>query len=137
MTVKYIGLDVHQATTVAAVLDDRGKLVMECILETKASTLLDFVGGTRHFGSGQLGCPGCRMCCSPMCIDWWSVTPRKNALLKQGNKSDKIDARKLAEFCGPSCFRRSTTARTGCAAARLGPQLSHAHRRYDAGDEPH
>jgi transposase len=25
--------------------------------------------------------------------------PRKNALLKQGNKSDKIDARKLAELC--------------------------------------
>lgn len=27
MSVKYIGLDVHQATTVAAVLDAHGKLV--------------------------------------------------------------------------------------------------------------
>jgi hypothetical protein len=34
---KYIGLDVHQATISAAVLDWTGKLVMECILETKAS----------------------------------------------------------------------------------------------------
>src|SRR6266404_1755710 len=33
--VKYIGLDVHQATISAAVLDSAGKLVMEAILETK------------------------------------------------------------------------------------------------------
>jgi hypothetical protein len=31
---KYIGLDVHQATISAAVLDSAGKLVMESILET-------------------------------------------------------------------------------------------------------
>ena len=34
---KYIGLDVHQATISATVLDSTGKLVMESILETKAS----------------------------------------------------------------------------------------------------
>ena len=37
---KYIGLDVHQATIVVAVLDSTGKLVMESILETKAATIL-------------------------------------------------------------------------------------------------
>ena len=37
---KYIGLDVHQATISAAVLDSTGKLVMESILETKAETIL-------------------------------------------------------------------------------------------------
>lgn len=37
---KYIGLDVHQATISAAVMDSRGKLVMESILETKAATAL-------------------------------------------------------------------------------------------------
>jgi ribosomal protein L13E len=47
MSVKYIGLDVHQATTVAAVVDGRGKLVMESIVETKASTLLEFLHGLR------------------------------------------------------------------------------------------
>ena len=35
---KYIGLDVHQATISVAVLDSRGKLVMESIVETKAAT---------------------------------------------------------------------------------------------------
>jgi hypothetical protein len=42
---KYIGLDVHQATVSAAVLDSAGKLLMECILETKAATLLQFIHG--------------------------------------------------------------------------------------------
>jgi hypothetical protein len=44
---KYIGLDVHQATISVAVLDHSGKLVMECILETKAATILEFFAGLR------------------------------------------------------------------------------------------
>jgi hypothetical protein len=44
---KYIGLDVHQATISAAVLDSTGKLVMESILETKAATILQFFRGFR------------------------------------------------------------------------------------------
>ena len=39
---KYIGLDVHQASISAAVRDDAGKLVMECVIETKAGTILEF-----------------------------------------------------------------------------------------------
>jgi len=42
---KYIGLDVHQATIVVAVMDSSGKLVMESILETKAATILQFFAG--------------------------------------------------------------------------------------------
>jgi len=34
---KYIGMDVHQATISAAVVDPSGKLLMECLLETKAA----------------------------------------------------------------------------------------------------
>jgi hypothetical protein len=44
---KYIGLDVHQATISTAVMDSQGKVVMESILETKASTLLEFLAGLR------------------------------------------------------------------------------------------
>ena len=44
---KYIGLDVHQATTIAAVRDASGKLVMESVLETKSEVLLQFVAGLR------------------------------------------------------------------------------------------
>jgi hypothetical protein len=34
---KYVAVDVHQATISVADMDDRGKLIMECILETKVS----------------------------------------------------------------------------------------------------
>src|SRR4030095_7871987 len=44
---KYIGLDVHQATISVAVMDSQGKVIMESILETKASTLLEFLAGLR------------------------------------------------------------------------------------------
>jgi hypothetical protein len=44
---KYIGLDVHQAAISVAVMDPRGKVVMESILETKASTILEFFVGLR------------------------------------------------------------------------------------------
>jgi hypothetical protein len=44
---KYIGMDVHQATISVAVVDSAGKLIMECILETKAATILEFIQGLR------------------------------------------------------------------------------------------
>jgi hypothetical protein len=44
---KYIGMDVHQATISVAVMDAGGKLVMGCILETKAATILEFFAGLR------------------------------------------------------------------------------------------
>ena len=37
---KYIGMDVHQATISVAGMDSQGKMIMESILETKASTIL-------------------------------------------------------------------------------------------------
>jgi len=39
---KYIGMDVHQASISVAVRDAKGKLVVECVLETKADTILGF-----------------------------------------------------------------------------------------------
>ena len=42
---KYMGMDVHQATISVAVMDSKGKVIMECILETKAATILEFIQG--------------------------------------------------------------------------------------------
>lgn len=39
---KYIGMDVHVATTVIAIRNSDGKVVTEAIIETKASTIKDF-----------------------------------------------------------------------------------------------
>jgi hypothetical protein len=44
---KYIGMDVHKETISIAVLNSSGKLVMESIIETKASTIVQFFQGLR------------------------------------------------------------------------------------------
>jgi hypothetical protein len=44
---KYIGLDVHQATISVAVMYSQVRLIIESILETKASTILEFLAGLR------------------------------------------------------------------------------------------
>ena len=45
--IKYIGMDAHKEATVIAVLNGSGKLVMESIVETKASSILHFIHGLR------------------------------------------------------------------------------------------
>ncbi len=101
-SVKYIGMDVHQATISVAVLDSAGKLVMESILETKAATILQFIQGLR----GSLSVTFEEGTCATWLYDLLVrqvanvvvCDPRKNALLRAGNKNDRIDARKLAEL---------------------------------------
>jgi transposase len=100
--VKYIGLDVHQATISAAVLDSTGKLVMECVLETKATTILQFIHGLRgslHVTFEEGTCAAWLPdLVKPHVTEVLVCNPRKNALLKVGNKSDRMDARKLADL---------------------------------------
>jgi hypothetical protein len=98
---KYIGLDVHQATISVAVLDSKGKLVMESILETKAATILEFLAGLRGtlsvtFEEGTWAA-WLYDVLKPHVDKLVVCNPRKNALLKDGNKSDRIDAQKLAD----------------------------------------
>src|SRR6202049_2013367 len=99
---KYIGLDVHQATIVVAVMDSAGKLVMESLLETKAGTILQFFAGLRGtlwvtFEEGTWSAWLYDLL-NPRVDKLVVCNPRKNALLKDGNKSDSIDARKLPEL---------------------------------------
>jgi hypothetical protein len=99
---KYIGLDVHQATICVAVMDPKGKVVMESILETKATTILEFLAGLRGtlsvtFEEGNWAAWLCDLL-KPHVANLVVCNPRKNALLKHGNKSDRIDARKLANL---------------------------------------
>src|SRR6202522_2481505 len=46
-SVKDIGMDVHKEAISVAVLNFSSKLVMECTIETKATTILDFRKGLR------------------------------------------------------------------------------------------
>ena len=96
---KYIGMDVHQATISVAVIDSQGQMIMESILETKASTILEFLAGLRGtlFVTFEEGTWAAWLydLLKPHVAKVLVCNPRKNALLKHGNKGDKIDARKL------------------------------------------
>jgi len=99
---KYIGMDVHQATISVAVMDGKGKLIMECVLETKAATIVEFIQGL-HGGISVTFEEGTSAAwlhdlLKPHVSHLVVCDPRKNALLKDGSKSDRIDARKLAEL---------------------------------------
>jgi hypothetical protein len=45
--IKYIGMDVHKESISIAVRNFVGKVVMECVIETKASMILQFLDGLR------------------------------------------------------------------------------------------
>lgn len=46
-TTKYVGLDVHQATTVTAVREESGRVIARSVLPTDASALLECFRGMR------------------------------------------------------------------------------------------
>ncbi len=76
---KYIGLDVHQATISVAVIDCRGKIVMESILETKAATILEFLAGLR----GTLSVTFEEGTWAAWCSKRRSSCPRASSVLRQ------------------------------------------------------
>lgn len=99
---KYIGLDVHKESISIAVLNAAGKIVMECVIETKAITILEFVHGLRGnlhvtFEEGT-SAAWLYDLIQPHVTEIVVCDPRRNALLNAGSKSDRIDARKLAEL---------------------------------------
>jgi transposase len=99
---KYIGMDVHKETISIAVMDSAGKLVMESIIETKAATILQFIQGLRGslYVTFEEGAWAAWLydLLQPHVTKVVACNPRKNALLKDGNKCDRVDARKLADL---------------------------------------
>src|ERR1700741_3828783 len=104
-----IGIGLAQGGVVIAVLNSSGKLVMESIVETKASSILQFIHGLR----GELHvtweegtwASWLYDLLQPQVVRVLVCDPRRNALLKDGNKSDKIDARKLADLLRTGMLR--------------------------------
>src|ERR1700684_4402044 len=99
---KYIGMDVHKKSISIAVRNDAGKIVMECVIETKASMILDFIAGLRGdlhvtFEEGT-SAAWLYDLLKPHVTKLVVCDPRKNASMREGNQSDKIDARRLAEL---------------------------------------
>ncbi len=89
---KYIGMDVHKETVSIAVMNSAGKLVVESILETKAATILQFIQGLRGnlhvtFEEGTWAAWLYDLL-KPHVTKIVVCDPRRDALLKEGDKSD-------------------------------------------------
>ena len=102
MNEKYVAMDVHKASVAIGVRDAEGKYIMESIVETKAITLLEFVkglSGTIHL-TFEEGTHSAWLydLLKPHVTECVVCNPRKNQLLKEGNKSDRIDVRKLSQL---------------------------------------
>lgn len=100
--IKFIGLDVHKTSISAAVLDADGKLIMESIFATHGVAVLSFIHGLRGtlrvtFEEGTHSAWLYDLL-RPHAAEVLVCNPRKNALLRSGNKNDQLDARKLAEL---------------------------------------
>jgi len=99
---KYIGMDVHQASISIAVRDSSGKLVMDSVIETKATTVLGFIKGLNGslWVTFEEGTSAAWLydLLKPHVTKVIVCDPRRNALLKAGNKNDRVDARKLSDL---------------------------------------
>jgi transposase len=99
---KYIGMDVHKESISIAVRNAAGKIVMECVIETKASMILQFIDGLRGdvqvtFEEGTWAAWLYDLL-KPHVTKLVVCDPRKNKSMREGNQNDKIDARRLAEL---------------------------------------
>ena len=83
--------------------------MVECVIETKAIAILQFVQGLRGslhvtFEEGTWAAWLYDLL-KPHVTKIVVCNPRRNALLKEGSKSDRIDARKLAELLRSNLLR--------------------------------
>lgn len=104
---KYVALDVHQATTVASVREENGRVIARTILPTEVAALGEFFGSMRGavhvaFEEGtqaqwlhDLLLPH---------VDRIVVCDRRGES-KQGNKGDRVDADQLSELLRRGALR--------------------------------
>lgn len=98
----YVGMDVHKDCIVIAVLGSDGKLVMETVIENKSETVRQFIRGLagRVHLTLEEGTHAAWLydLLRPHAARVLVCDPRQNKLLNSGSKSDRIDARKLAQL---------------------------------------
>ena len=106
---KYMGMDVHQATTVVAVMDAEGKIVLETIVATEAAAILRLIqslSGPVHITFEETTqAEWLYEVLQGFVAEVVVCDPRRNKLLAEGSKADKADARKLAELLRAGMLR--------------------------------
>lgn len=99
-TTKYVGLDIHQATTVATVREDSGRVIGRTIVPTEEPALLELFGGMRGaihvaFEEGTQA-QWLHNLLSPR-VDRVVVSDQRGQR-RRGNHGDQIDADRLSEL---------------------------------------
>ena len=140
---KYIGMDVHKESISIAVRNAAGKIVMECVIETKANMILQFIDGLRGdlqvtFEEGTWAAWLYDLL-KPHVTKLVVCDPRKNASMREGNQSDRIDARRVGRAAAPESSQPGLSRRTRPTNPEgTGAQLSDHHQRsrtgHDAGE---
>ncbi len=100
LTTKYVGFDVHQATTVASVRDDSGRVLARSVLETHGPLIVEFLRGMRgaRHVAFEVGTQSQWLhdLVAPLADRVVVCDPRQVA--RQGNKGDQVDADRLSEL---------------------------------------
>jgi transposase len=117
--IRYVGLDVHGDTISVAVLDSQGKVMLERVVPTSAAAVLELVSLLR----GKLyvvveegtSAEWLMAVLRPRVAQVLVCDPRK--IDRHGNKSDRIDARELADLL--RCGRLSAVFHQDCGLRPL------------------
>lgn len=104
---KYVGLDVHQATTVVSVREGSGRVLARSVLATEDGALTDFLGGLRGKVSVALEegtqAQWLHDLLEPV-VDRVVVCDRRGKA-RRGNKGDQVDADELSEALRTGALR--------------------------------
>src|SRR2546428_11347382 len=99
-TTKYVALDVHQATTVASVREESGRVIARSVLPTDHASITEFMRGMRGavhvvFEEGTQA-QWLHDLLAPV-VDRVVVCDRRGSP-RQGNKGDQVDADQLSKL---------------------------------------
>src|SRR5258706_155580 len=145
---KYIGMDVHTESISMAVRNSVGKVVMESVIETKASMILQFIEGLRGdlhvtFEEGTAAAWLYDLL-KPNVARLVVCNPRRNALLKLGSarsanqvcvsgprstSNNLMRCEHCAKKFGRNCWQRATSTAPGNGSAEF-PRSARSARRW-------
>jgi len=106
-TTKYVGLDVHQAMTVASVREESGRVIARSVFPTEEATILEFFGGMRgaiHVAFEEGTQAQWLYDLLVPVVDRVLVCDRRGKS-RQGNKGDQVDADELSELLRRGALR--------------------------------
>jgi hypothetical protein len=125
-TTKYVGLDVHQATTVAVVGDDAGRVIARSVVPTEATALLELVHGMRGAVHVALEEGTQAQWLYDLLVGRVAqvVVCDRRGEPRSGNKGDWHDAQQLMNRTTSCPSSRRQTSRAQCSTDKLKPPIS-------------